>query len=49
MASTNNLLTRYFRDNMKPSICVQFDDKDFDLDDWQRVFKQAIDIKTKVV
>lgn len=34
---------------MKPSICAQLDKKDCNLNDWQAVVKQAIDVEAKIV
>lgn len=48
-ASTNNLLIRYFRNSLRPSICTQLDKKDHNLDDWQAVIERAVDIEAKTV
>lgn len=46
-APNEDLLIRYFRDGLRPSIRAQLDERDRDLDNWQEVIERAIDAEAK--
>lgn len=49
MAPTDDLLIWYFRDSMRLSIHTQLDKKNCNLDNWQAIVKQAIDVEAKAI
>lgn len=46
-APADDLLIRYFRDGLRPSIRAQMDERDRDLADWQEVIERAVDAEAK--
>lgn len=46
-APNEDLLIRYFRDGLRPSIRAQLDEWDRDLDNWQEVIERCINAKAK--
>lgn len=45
--SNKDFVIWYFRDGLSPSLCMQINKWDQDLENWQEVIKKTIDAKAK--
>lgn len=48
-APNEEVLIRYFRDGLRPSIRAQLDERGRDLDSWDKVVEKAIDAEAQAI